>query len=150
MASIPSMCLTSTARASCPWVTWQRWKSVASYCRLSSLLPSFENAFKVDLTIRQMIRVIVSLQCPHSILEGWHRPPMGAWKGVDMDSLNYCQGPPCLTPLYPAGGLRPSSTPLDFPCHTIAKCLCTLPACWADTGGKKLLVDPMIRQTLNG
>jgi hypothetical protein len=28
---------------------------------------------------------------------------MGVWQGVGMDSLKYCKGPPCPTPLRPAG-----------------------------------------------
>jgi hypothetical protein len=30
---------------------------------------------------------------------------MGAWQGVDIDSLNFHSGPPCMTLLRPVGGL---------------------------------------------
>jgi hypothetical protein len=55
--------------------------------------------------------------------------PMGVWQGVAMDSLKFHLGRPCLTLLCPtgrlplkrlygkAGGLQPSSTPLDTPGH---------------------------------
>ena len=31
-------------------------------------------------------------------------PPLGVWQRVAMDSLEYLYGPPCQTPLLPAGG----------------------------------------------
>jgi hypothetical protein len=40
-------------------------------------------------------------------------PVMGVWQGVAMDSLKFHPGPPCPTLLRPAGGLRPSASPLD-------------------------------------
>jgi hypothetical protein len=53
---------------------------------------------------------------------------MGVWQGVALDSLKFHRGPPCPTPLRPAGGpplkvgLWLSSTRLDTPCHTPMTC----------------------------
>jgi len=40
---------------------------------------------------------------------------MAVWEGVSTDSLKFHPGLPRLTFLRPAGGLQPSSTPLDTP-----------------------------------
>jgi hypothetical protein len=39
-------------------------------------------------------------------------------EGVSTDSLKFHAGPPCPTLIHPAGGLRPSSSPLDTPSRT--------------------------------
>jgi hypothetical protein len=120
--------------------------------------PSLSRSLK-SASSRHMIAYLPSMSAAASHFRAFCSEHRCVWQGVAMDSLKYCQAPPCLTLRCPAGGpllgvARPRVVLYPFehptPHASVRTQWLRQPIHQRRNRSRKLQVSPTIRQTLNG